>query len=151
MGNNPNEPLFMSHVCGLCSTLCKRSKQQNSSSNVPMARNLSKHNLVSRIHKLLPPHPLIKPKEWEGRTNELKGRCFEKIRGIILSSAMPFHAYNRVPSTMNEIDWLVELGPSAKWLGATAFFASAKTRLMFCSGRTTPTSAMVVLWTGVST
>jgi hypothetical protein len=76
-------------------------------------------NRIDKINGIVRPGN-IKPKEWEGRTNELKGRCFEKIGGIILSSAMPFHAYNRVPSTMNEIDWLVELGPSAKWLQATS-------------------------------
>lgn len=74
---------------------------------------------IERINAIKKPNG-ISPKVWEGRTNELKGRCFEKIGGVLLSSAKPFHSYKRVVSTTNEIDWLVELGPSAKWIPATS-------------------------------
>jgi hypothetical protein len=61
----------------------------------------------------------VSQKSWEGRTNEVKGRCFERIGGLLLSSAKPFSLHSRVATTVSEIDWLVTLGPSAAWLPAT--------------------------------
>jgi hypothetical protein len=52
-------------------------------------------------------------KGWEGEQNRLKGAAFEALGGLVLQTVRPFHAWNNIQTTINEIDWLIELGPLA--------------------------------------
>jgi len=52
-------------------------------------------------------------KGWEGEQNRQKGIVFETLGGLLLQSIRPFHVWNRIVTTTNEIDWLIELGPLA--------------------------------------
>jgi hypothetical protein len=55
-------------------------------------------------------------KGWEGEQNRLKGAAFEALGGLVLQTVRPFHLWNNVHTTTNEIDWLIELGPLAQHL-----------------------------------
>ena len=43
-------------------------------------------------------------KGWEGEQNRLKGAAFEALGGLVLQTVRPFHAWNNVQTTTNEID-----------------------------------------------
>ena len=52
----------------------------------------------------------------EGEQNRLKGAAFEALGGLVLQTVRPFHLWNNVQTTTNEIDWLIELVPLAQHL-----------------------------------
>ncbi len=54
----------------------------------------------------------------------LKGKIYEQIAKEILSSVKCFTASTNVQTTTNEIDILVELGPSATWVPALRLWGS---------------------------
>ncbi len=57
-------------------------------------------------------------KAWEGEKNRLKGKCFEQLGGLVLKTVKPFKSWDRVNTPINEIDWLVSIGPTALHLPA---------------------------------
>lgn len=57
-------------------------------------------------------------KTWEGRKNRVRGRCFERLSGLVLQSVRPFTTWHSVQTTTNEIDWLVSIGPTGQYLPA---------------------------------
>jgi hypothetical protein len=77
--------------------------------------------LIAQIEEInTRPRPRgVTARAWEGTINAEKGHVFEEIGGILLSSIRCFKSHNRVATTMNEIDWLVEMGPTADWLQST--------------------------------
>jgi hypothetical protein len=54
-------------------------------------------------------------KSFESLKNQLKGDEFEKLVGLVLKTVKPFEAWNKVPTPLNELDWLVLLGPTANY------------------------------------
>jgi hypothetical protein len=58
----------------------------------------------------------ITPRTWVGKKNKLRGACFEKLTGFVLQTVKPFTSWNRVHTAINEIDWLVQIGPTAHFL-----------------------------------
>jgi hypothetical protein len=70
--------------------------------------------LLSRIDKVNSREkPAGKPRpSWEGKKNRIKGKLFEKLVGVVLSSVEPFTSWNNVHTSTSEIDWVVQIGPS---------------------------------------
>jgi hypothetical protein len=52
-------------------------------------------------------------KSFESLKNQQSGDEFEKLVGLVLKSVKPFQAWNKVGTPLNELDWLVVLGPTA--------------------------------------
>jgi hypothetical protein len=57
-------------------------------------------------------------KAWEGQINSEKGALFEELGGLVLKSVKPFTSWSNVNTPINEIDWLVQIGPTGKHLTA---------------------------------
>src|SRR5580692_4890037 len=55
----------------------------------------------------------MKKKTWEGQKNQQKGACFEQLTGLVLQTVKPFKSWDKVHTTTNEIDWLIQMGPTA--------------------------------------
>ena len=78
------------------------------------------HHAAARFTRVsempAPGAPKGGPARWRGRRDNLKGRCFERILGVLLEGCETFSSWARVQSTTNELDWLVTLSPRASWL-----------------------------------
>jgi hypothetical protein len=81
------------------------------------ARYLQMLRRIDRVNGLPKPNRISKP-SWEGRKNRVKGQLFEVLIGIVLRCVKPFTGWTNVNSSTSEIDWLVQIGPTAALIPA---------------------------------
>lgn len=67
---------------------------------------------IDEINNMAKPRG-ISAKSFESLKNQQKGDQFEKLVGAVLKSVKPFESWNKVGTPLNELDWLVALGPTA--------------------------------------
>jgi hypothetical protein len=72
---------------------------------------------IDRINVMVRPSGVAK-KVWEGRKNRVRGKCFEKLSGVMLKAVRPFTSWHSVNTTTNELDWLVQVGPTGQHVPA---------------------------------
>src|SRR5580765_3821584 len=73
---------------------------------------------IDRVNTMTPSSKRSFKKAFEGKINRLKGKYFEQLAGLILQTAKPFTSWHSVQSTTNELDWLIQIGPSGQHLPA---------------------------------
>src|SRR5690349_15152572 len=73
---------------------------------------------LETVENAKPPTKGSGAKEFAGRRDSVKGRLYEQIIRVFVDGVKCFASWSNVSTTTNELDILIQLGPSAQFIPA---------------------------------